>query len=243
MIEEENLTPQEPPEEEPTGTPDMMDTSRPEETPIVPEPIEPLPTPPVDGDKDLAETATEIKEDTLEESQTQKEPSKFQVFMRKLLIWAGIVIAAALAGFLAFYFAFYLPQAAEFKALDADLTAATEQIATLEAENTDLSGQLESLSAAEFHALLLDIETDIYAARLALDEEDTVAAKAALAQTDAKAAAIQDDLAAFDTKLATELPQRISLIRSGLEGDIQSAIADCNILLDKLSGAEAALMP
>lgn len=243
MIEEENLTPQETPEEEQKENVEIKDASRPEETPDTPEALEMPSHPLVDDTKDLSGTPTEVEEKTLEESETQKEPSKFQQLMRKVLIWLGVVIAAALAGFLAFYFAFYRPQAAELETVTDDLNSANSRIATQDATFADVQDKLTTLESAEFHAALLDISTDVYAARLALTEDNTVAAKAALVQTEGKVTAIQDELAAFDAKLANDLPQRLRLIRSGIDSDIENAIADCDILLDDLSEAEAALMP
>ncbi|HKJ26325.1 MAG TPA: hypothetical protein VJ965_01700 [Anaerolineales bacterium] len=245
MEEDKDLTPQEPTEEpnkEQTEPPEPA--ARPEETPPSPEPegIDMPEHPLVNGDQDLTDTPTPVDE-ALEESKAEKEPTKFQLFMHKALIWSGVVVGAALVGFLAFYFAFFRPQAAELQTAEDDLTAAKSQIATQDAASAEMNQMLTQLEDAEFHATLLDISTDVYAARLALADDNTVAAKAALANTEIKISGIKDDLAAFDARLAENLPQRLSLIRSSIDSDIENAIADCDILLGDLSEAEDALMP
>ena len=206
---------------------------QPEETPIA-EPSTPEPLPFLEAYPDEPELpGTELK----------KEPTKFQRFMRKALIWLGVVAVAFLAGFITFYFTLYRPQSQNVESLEATIADLEAQVTSLEAESADLTQRLGVLEDAVFHSVLLDVMTDAYTARLALTIEDTLAAKSALRNTASKLAEIEERLAAFDTGLAAGLPQRLSLIQNNIDRNIDKAIADADLLIDDLQEVESALFP
>ncbi len=171
-----------------------------------------------------------------EETEAVREPSRFQLFLRRTLIWFGVVAGAFLAGYLTFYFVLFRPQVAE-------LDTAQQQVESLQADLDSATGQLEALTGAYQHRALLQVLVDVYDARLALAEEDVVAAKAALIGTAAVLDEILGEIQAFDSGLAETLPSRLALIRTNLDRDIETAIADCNQLIDDLREVEQALYP
>ena len=171
-----------------------------------------------------------------DETQSIKEPSRFQIFLRRTLIWFGVVAAAFLAGYLTFYFVLFRPAAAE-------LEAAQGEIVTLQADFDSTTSQLEALTDADQHRALLQVLVNTYDARLALTEENVVAAKAALTGTPVILDEVIDKIAAFDSGLAETLPSRLALIRTNLDRDIETAIADCDQLIEDLQQVEQALYP
>ena len=54
---------------------------------------------------------------------------------------------------------------------------------------------------------------------------------------------ILDDIRDFDSGLADTLPQRLDLIRTNIDRDVETAIEDCNQLIEDLLAVEAALYP
>ena len=193
-------------------------------------------------DSDQAKTPP-LTEETLGEVEEVKEPTRFQLFMRKALTWLAVVAVSFLGGFMTFYFTLYQPKV--------DLLTQTETaLAESEQEVTDLNTQLktvttsrDSLQNAADHQALSSIMTDTYAARLALTEEDTARAKSFLSGTEDTLDKIIDVIGDFDSKLAETLPQRLSLIKTNIDRNIDNAIADCDLLISDLREVEHALYP
>jgi chromosome segregation ATPase len=164
------------------------------------------------------------------------EPTKFQRFMRRVLIWFSVVAGAFLAGFLVFYFVLHQPKVA-------DLTTAQEEIQTLEAQLDAANTELLALNNADKHRTLLQVLVDTYEARLALVKEEPVEAKAALSGTAASLNEINDEIAGFDSDLGEILPQRLALIKANIDRDPETALADCDQMIADLLAVEKALYP
>lgn len=224
----ESLQPVEP--ESPPAEPAEAESSlppRPEDTPLSDEP-------------GLAATP-EPMDDILQEAEQQKEPTKFQRFLRKALIWLGVGVVLFAAGFATFYFTLYRPKADALNQTEAQLTQAQSDVQSLESDLADANSQLDALAQADAHRALLSVIADIYAARLALTEEDTVSAKSALLNTADTLNEITDQIAAFDSGLATTLPQRLNIIITNIDRDAETAISDCDQMLKDLKQVETAL--
>jgi hypothetical protein len=82
---------------------------------------------------------------------------------------------------------------------------------------------------------------DIYAARSALTDENTSAAKSAISDTEDTLDEMIDVIRDFDTNLAETLPQRLRLIRANIDGNIENAIADCDLMIKDLRDIEKSL--
>ena len=182
----------------------------------------------------LSETPGEPGPELADETEAVKEPTKFQRFLRQALIWLGVIAGGFLAGFLTFYFVLYQPKAAALEEAESEVQALQSQLDTA-------NGRLETLEGADQHQALLEAMVDAYDARLAMAQENVVAAKSALSGTIATLKTIEDEIAAFDSGLASALPQRIELIRTNLDRDLETAIADCDQLIEDLIEVEKAL--
>lgn len=163
-----------------------------------------------------------------------KEPSRFQMAVRRILIWFIVMAVSFLGGFLTYHFVLHQPVADELKTAQADIT-------TLQAQVESTTSQLAQMEDATQHRDLLLVMVDVYDARLALTEKNVVAAKSALADTGDALDRVLDEIEAFDSNLAAALPQRLGLILSNLDRDVETAIADCDQLLEDLLEVEAAL--
>lgn len=169
------------------------------------------------------------------------QPSRFQIFMRKALTWLAVVLVAFLGGFITFYFSLYQPKVDELNQAQTTLAETQDEVAQLEAQLASVSAQRDALETADEYRHLLSILADTYAARLALVEENTAAAKSAFSDTDETLDVIIDVIQDFDAKLAESLPQRLNLIRTNIDGNLENAIADCDLLIKDLRDIEKAL--
>lgn len=224
--------------ETPAEIPPKLPAEPPMESPLPPRPEDM----PETGTSDLSATP-EPMEDALGETEQQKEPTKFQLFMRKALTWLGIGAVVFLAGFATFYFTLYQPKVDALEQTEAQLTQANDDIQALESELADAQSEAEALAEADAHQALTSVMVNLYAARLALVEEDTVAAKSALNTTAATLSEITDLIAGFDAGLAETLPQRLNLVITNIDRDPETAISDCDQMLKDLSQAESVLFP
>ncbi|MFN2144223.1 MAG: hypothetical protein ACK2T7_02670, partial [Anaerolineales bacterium] len=148
-----------------------------------------------------------------EEMAEVKEPTRFQLFLRKALIWFGIVLAFFLAGFAAAYFQLYRPQVVDSEEQLQTITDLRAEIVELEATRDTLEYEATIDEVELQHKALLMVMVDVYDARYALGEEDLVEAKSALSGTDASLNMVLADIREFDSGLAETLPQRLDLIR------------------------------
>ena len=101
-----------------------------------------------------------------------------------------------------------------------------------------LQDELETTTA---HLELLQVLVDVSNARLALSLNDVEGAKAALFNTQQRLDNLVPPIAVFDTNLAQSMPQRSSLIVSGLERDTETAKIDLELFTKDLLEIEAAL--
>jgi hypothetical protein len=91
------------------------------------------------------------------------------------------------------------------------------------------------------HVELLQVLVEVNNARLALSLEDVVGAKAALVDTGQRLDTLLPLISTFDANLALSMPQRLSLIRSGLDRDTETAKIDLGLFTKDLLAIEAEL--
>jgi len=190
---------------------------------------------------DTSQTPTQAKSVATPTKAEKTQPGRLQRFFRKVLIWLVVIAIGFLAGIVTYHFVRYKPlseanvetQAALDQANQeiTDLQSETKKIATLESEKSNLQDQLETATA---HLELLQVLVDVSNARLALFLKDVEGAKAALANTPQRLDNLLPFIAEFDTNLAQSMPQRLSLIVSGLERDIETAKIDLELFTKDL---------
>lgn len=173
-------------------------------------------------------------------------------FWRATLIWLAVIAVAFLAGILTFNYMRYKPlnerlvqaqgelsQATQsISDLKAKLAVASDKVTALERDNQALHSELD---AAQTHLELLQVLAQVNNARLALVDGDIPGAKAALENTSAQLEALAPRIAEVNPALAESMPQRLALILSGLEGDVETAKVDLELLTGNLLDAETAL--
>lgn len=173
-------------------------------------------------------------------------------FWRATLIWLAVIAVAFLAGILTFNYMRYKPlderlvqaqgelsQATQsISDLEAKLAVASDKVTALEHDNQALHSELD---AAQTHLELLQVLAQVNNARLALVDGDIPGAKAALENTSAQLEALAPRIAEANPALAESMPQRLALILSGLEGDVETAKVDLELLTGNLLDAETAL--
>ena len=169
------------------------------------------------------------------------EPTRFQRFMRKALTWLAVVAIAFGAGFATFYFTLYQDKVEQLDQVETTLAEAEKAATDLSNQLEDVTAERDDLSQAQEYRQLLSIMVDIYAARSALTEENTSAAKSAISDTQDTLDEIINVVRDFDTNLAETLPQRLRLIRTNIDGNIENAIADCDLMIKDLRDIEKSL--
>jgi TolA-binding protein len=177
---------------------------------------------------------------------------RFHRIWRTVLIWLAVVAIAFLSGMLTFNFMRYKPlnetltqtqgelsQANQrLDELGTQLTATSEKVSILNSDNQALQSELDT---ANTHLELLQVLVDVTNARLALADGDVPAAKTALQNTSQRLESLAPRIAVVDTNLAESMPQRLTLILSGLDSDVETAKVDLELLTGNLLDAEAAL--
>jgi hypothetical protein len=170
----------------------------------------------------------------VEKPPKKKELSKGRRVWRKFLLWLTLIAVVFLAGVLTLNYVRLQPTLRE-------LTQAYQTIADLEGQVSDLTAQLaaaestsDSLQGADAHREFLQVQLDISSARLALEKGDVEAAKGALSETTKRLQALIPEIKKVDAGLSDSLPQRLSLVLSGLDGNIDNASVDLGLLADDL---------
>jgi hypothetical protein len=99
----------------------------------------------------------------------------------------------------------------------------------------------DELNTTTAHLTLLQVQVDVSNARLALSSNDVEGAKAALSNTQQRLQNLVPRITNFDNSLAQSMPQRLSLIVSGLGRDPETAKIDLELFSKDLLRIEAAL--
>ena len=171
---------------------------------------------------------------------------------RSVLVWMVVIAAALLIGLSAYHFLRYKPvsdtllrtQSELLQAnltnddLEARLTTLDDEIANLEGDNQALQTEL---SEDKLHLELLKVLVDVSNARIDLFLEDVAGARDVLSDTPQRLENLLPAVAEFDANLAISMPQRLSLIVSGLERDIETAKIDLELFTKDLLEVEAAI--
>jgi outer membrane murein-binding lipoprotein Lpp len=201
-----------------------------------------------------AQSESASKPDPLPASAKPAKPQlgRFRRFWRTSMIWLVVVAVAFLAGVLTFNYVRYKPlnemliqtqnelaqSSQNISNLEAKLAAASDKVTALENDNQALQSELDM---ANSHLELLQVLVGVTNARLALVDEDVPAAKVALENSAQQLDSFAPRIAEVDSNLAQSIPQRLALILSGLDSNIETAKVDLELLTGSLLDAEAAL--
>jgi hypothetical protein len=221
-MEENEKLPQEPQEQVEPASPEAAPAAPPESI------SEPGPAPAPEGSVAppfLEAADVFVPEEALAPEKTRG--GRFKAFVRTALTWLLVFVIVFLAGAATLYFWQLGPTQDSLEQTQVELDRAKESI-------TDLQTELDQANFDMSYAAFLEVQADVYAARLALVEEDALGAKAALANTEDYLEMILEDVAGFDQALADSLPQRLSLIATNLDADAERAILDAELLSEDL---------
>jgi chromosome segregation ATPase len=201
-----------------------------------------------------AQSESASKPDPLPASAKPAKPQlgRFSRFWRTSMIWLVVVAVAYLAGVLTFNYVRYKPlnemliqtqnelaqSSQNISNLEAKLATASDKVTALENDNQALQSELDM---ANSHLELLQVLVGVTNARLALVDEDVPAAKVALENSAQQLDSFAPRIAEVDSNLAQSIPQRLALILSGLDSNIETAKVDLELLTGSLLDAEAAL--
>ncbi len=241
-----------PPSEEPT-TPPVEETSEPAVAPVeeVP-PAAPEPSPPA------SETPPPAGVPSPEEAVSTPR-GRARTFLRRAVTWLlGLFIVFA-GGYLLAFFTLYQPLNQRFQKQGNDLTAANQQVESLQADIERLNNQIADLQArlqtrteerdalqgqvdaSSLHFYTLRALVDVQGARLALASEDAETAQVYLAKVPAYLEAMQPLAAPDVQETLLSMQQRLTLALDELKQDPPTAVTDLAILADWLRQFESTL--
>lgn len=169
------------------------------------------------------------------------QPSRFQRFLRKALLWITFMAIFFLAGVVALQVLRLRPTESRLEIVESQLEQANQKLSQLESFEAENQILLEELETTTAHLELLQVLVDVNTARLALITGDQETAEKALEGTDKHLETILLQIASFDSTLAETLPQRLNLIKSNILTDPDTAAVDFDLLMKDLLKVETAL--
>lgn len=167
--------------------------------------------------------------------------SRMRRFWRTSLVWLAVVAIAFTAGVVTFNFLRYQPQLKELTQAYLTTTDLQNQVISLTSQLQTATDRLAVLEDVQTHLELLQVLSDVNNARLALIDKDVTAAKAALEKTSQRLEDLAPRISAADASLTASLPQRLALILSGMDNDVETAKVDLELLAGNLLDIEATL--
>ena len=188
----------------------------------------------------------EIPKETPEE--LPKEPSKFALFLRKLLLWATGTLTIFTLGIVLMWIVQVRPRTIELRELESQLQSSNQEIEKLageldilkavDAENAALEATLDETL---IHLNLLSVLVDVSIAQLALNDGNLEMAQAALVETDSKLDLLAIDLDGNRQDTVEAMQERLSLALGEINEDTFAAQSDLEVLRNTLLALERSL--
>ncbi len=188
----------------------------------------------------------EIPKETPEE--LPKEPSKFALFLRKLLRWATGTLTIFTLGIVLMWIVQVRPRTIELRELESQFQSANQEIDELageldilkavDAENATLEATLDETL---IHLRLLSVLVDVSISQLALNDGNLEMAQAALAETDSKLDLLAIDLDGNRQDTVEAMQERLSLALGEINEDTFAAQSDLEVLRNTLLALERSL--
>lgn len=190
----------------------------------------------------------EISKETPEE--LPKEPSKFALFLRKLLRWVTGTLTIFTLGIVLMWIVQVRPRMIDLGVLEGQLESANQEIDGLtgeldalkevDAENAALKANLEeTLTHLSLLSVLVDVS--IAHAQLALNDGNLEMAQAALVETNSKLDLLATDLDGNHQDAVEAMQERLSLALSEINEDTFAAQSDLEVLRNTLLALERSL--
>ncbi len=204
-------------------------------------------------EEEEVQTSDQPAEFNNSEKAEKKPPTRFQLFLRKVLIGLVIVAVIFLAGFLTNHFIRYRPLSETLAETQTELEQANLVLSNLEDENdrlkaanqiaTDEITALEAeLSAVRANALFYQVLVDVNNARIELFLENVEGAQTALIETQENLEDLLPFIIEVDPELGLSLPRRLDLIISGLARDPETGLIDLELFTKDLLELEPLLI-
>ncbi|MEK6256370.1 MAG: hypothetical protein N2C13_03510 [Chloroflexota bacterium] len=177
-----------------------------------------------------------------------KEPTRFNLFMRKMLRWSTGVLSIFVLGIILTWVVQVSPRVKELREVETQLESANQEIEQLQT-NLDALQQVESenialqdnFEAHQNHLTLLSILVDVNNAQLALVAGNLDTAQAALAETDSKISALIESLGASELESLQAMQERLALAIAEMSGDSFVAQSDLDVLGNSILALERSL--
>jgi len=188
----------------------------------------------------------EIPKETPEE--LPKEPSKFALFLRKLLRWATGTLTIFTLGIVLMWIVQVRPRTIELRELESQLQSSNQEIEKLagelailkavDAENAALEATLDETL---IHLNLLSVLVDVSIAQLTLNDGNLEMAQAALVETNSKLVLLATDLDGNHQDAVEAMQERLSLALNEINEDTFAAQSDLEVLRNTLLALERSL--
>jgi hypothetical protein len=171
----------------------------------------------------------------------KKEPSRFNLFLRRLLRWATAVLAIFVLGIVLTWIVQVRPSVKEVRELGEQveqLEGELDDLNEAEAENVILRANLED---TQLHLSLLSILVDVSSAQLALNDDNLETAQASLAETDVKLDFLLENLGTDQQETLEAMQERLSLALGEINEDAFAAQSDLEVLRNSILALERSL--
>lgn len=190
---------------------------------------------------DIEQTSESLEMPDPVTEEPKKEPSRFTLFLRKLLRWMTGALAVFALGIVLMWLVQVRPRVEEVN----DLTKQVEQLNSelddlneTEAENSILRADLED---TQLHLSLLNILVDVSSAQLALNNGNLETAQASLAETDSKIEILMESLGPDQQETLESMQKRLSLALAEMNEDAFAAQSDLEVLRNSILALERSL--
>ena len=190
---------------------------------------------------EVEEPIMEPKQEILDDDEIPSVPVKPKRRLRRFLFWMLYITGVFALGLVAMWFLRVGPLSTELDKTRVEiesLESELEDLRPMQAENEQLSDALET---SESHLQLLSVLVNVTSAKLALAQEDMIAAKAALAGTRDSLLELEERLSAEDAETVRGLIDRLELVQGEVDTDEFAASRDLEILANTLLSLEGSL--
>jgi len=190
---------------------------------------------------EVEEPVMEPKQEIPDDDEIPSVPVKPKRRLRRFLFWMLYITGVFALGLVAMWFLRVGPLSTELDKTRVEiesLESELEDLRPMQAENEQLSDALET---SESHLQLLSVLVNVTSAKLALAQEDMIAAKAALAGTRDSLLELEEKLSAEDAETVRGLIDRLELVQGEVDTDEFAANRDLEILANTLLSLEGSL--